>query len=183
MTTLLRTTGILIMLATLPAFCFAQTDPKNVPQPPKAELNRFEPFLGKYAVTPSEYAGRTWTGTVEIKIAVKGWYIEWTNLVKTEGIDRELRMLMTWDKNANRYRIWRFSTGGIEAQNEGEVRFEGNELIMEWKGTKPDGSPAIFRNRCTMKSKDELQVITESNRRPGDANLVRVGVLTGKRLL
>ena len=183
MTTLLRTTGILIMLATLPAFCFAQTDPKNVPQPPKAELNRFEPFLGKYAVTPSEYAGRKWTGTIEIKSAVKGWYIEWTNLVKTEGIDRELRMLMTWDKNANKYRIWRFETVDPSAQNEGEVRFEGSELIMEWKGTKPDGSPAIFSNRCAMKSKDELQMITESNRRPGNANVVRIGVTTGKRLL
>ena len=181
MTTLLKTTGIFIMLVTLPAFCFAQTDPKNVPQPPTVELKKFDLFLGKYTVT-SEYAGLKFSGTIEIKTAVKGWYVEWTNLVKSEGIDRELRMLMTWDKNAKKYRIWRFETLTPETQNEGEVRFEGDELIMEWKGTKPDGSPAIFRNRCAMKSKDELQMITESNRRPGNANVVRIGVTTGKRI-
>jgi len=179
MTTLLKTTGIFIMLVTLPAFCFAQTDPKNVPRPPTVELKGFDPFLGKYTVT-SEYAGLKFGGTIEIKTAVKGWYIEWTNLVKTEGIDRELRMLMTWDKNAKKYRIWRFETVDPATQNEGEVRFEGDELIMEWKRTRPDGSPAIFRNRCTMKGKDELQMITE--RQVGSANAMRIGVTTGKRI-
>ncbi len=44
----------LLVLNTLLALCivsFGQTNPQNVPRPPKAELQEFEPFLGIYQVS------------------------------------------------------------------------------------------------------------------------------------
>src|SRR5216683_6884643 len=78
-----------------PGVCFAQTDPNNVPQPPTAQLRKFDPFLGKYQVS-GDFANLPWSGTLEFKPAIKGWYIEQVILVKTEGIDREFRILATW---------------------------------------------------------------------------------------
>jgi len=40
-------------------------------------------FLGTYNAT-AEFAKLKWSGTLEIKPAIKGWYIERTILVKTE---------------------------------------------------------------------------------------------------
>src|SRR6266581_3220189 len=100
--------------------CFAQTDPKNVPQPPPtAELKKFDPFLGKYQVS-GEFANLPWAGTLELKKAIKGWYIEQVILVKTEGIDREFRIFTTGDKNVHKYRLWGFQTLPIMPDNGGE---------------------------------------------------------------
>ena len=85
----------------LPSICVPQTDPKNVPQPPTQKLKKFDPFLGKFNVS-GDFGKLQWAGTLELKTTIKGWYIEQTILVKTEGIDREFRILTTWDKNAQK---------------------------------------------------------------------------------
>src|SRR5262245_26696142 len=126
MKTLLKTTYLLLITFALTAICLSQTDAKNMPQPPSVELKKFEPFLGKFNAS-GDFANLTWAGTLEIQRAIKGWYIEQTILIKTEGIDRELRTLTTWDKTAQKYRIWRFETVPVGSKNEGEVRFEGDE--------------------------------------------------------
>jgi hypothetical protein len=56
----LRTSLILSVLLAVGTFCFPQTDPKNVPQPPTAELAKFDPFLGKYEVS-GEFGNLPWT--------------------------------------------------------------------------------------------------------------------------
>lgn len=115
---LLRINAILSAMLVLGAICSPQTDPKNVPQPPTTELKKFDPFVGKYQVS-GDFANLPWTGTLELKKVIKGWYIEQTILVKTEGIDREFRILATWDKNVQKYRLWGFQTLPIMPGNGG----------------------------------------------------------------
>ena len=75
-----------------------QTDPNNVPKPPIEKLKIFEPYFGNYKHTMN-YAGMDWSGTMEIKPIIKGWYVDWTILTKSADnkIDREYHMLVTYD--------------------------------------------------------------------------------------
>lgn len=180
MRTLLKTISFAILMLALPIICFPQTDPKNVPRPPTEELKNFDPFLGKFNVS-GEFAKLQWTGSLELKRAIKGWYIEQTILVNTEGIDREFRTLTTWDRNAHKFRMWRFQTLPIEQSNEGEIRSEGNEMITEWVSARPDGSRAILSNRYRMVSKDQSEIV--SYMQVGNGAVTRIGLLVGKRVL
>ncbi len=179
MRTLLKTSSFVILILVLPTICFPQTDPKNVPQPPAVELKKFDPFLGKFNVS-GEFAKLQWTGTLELKRAIKGWYIEQTILVKTDGIDREFRTLTTWDKNAKKFRMWRFQTLPPEKSNEGEIRFDGDEMITEWVSIRPDGRQVILSNRYRMVSKDQLEILSYAQ--IGKEPLTKIGLLRGKRL-
>jgi len=84
----------LLFLFSSSAICFSQTDPNNLPQPPVEELKKFQPFLGRYQHKNADFAELKWTGTMEIKKSIKGWYVEWIILNRTKGIDRELKVLM-----------------------------------------------------------------------------------------
>jgi hypothetical protein len=179
MRTLLKTNSLLALILALPSIGFSQTDPKNVPQPPTAELKEFAPFLGKFNVS-GDFAKLRWTGTLEQKIAIEGWYVEQTILIKTEGIDREFRTLTTWDKNAKKFRMWRFQTLPAEKSNEGEVRFEGNEMITEWVSFRLDGRRAILSNRYRMVSADQLEILSYAQ--VGNEPVTKIGLLVGKRL-
>jgi hypothetical protein len=175
----MRASAILIALLAICAVCFPQTDPRNVPQPPTAELRRFDPFLGKFKVS-GEYAHLQWTGTLELKKVIKGWYIEQIILVKTEGIDREFWILATWDKNVQKYRLWGFQTLPIMPDNGGEIRFEGDEMITEWVSARPDGSKATFSNRYRFVSKDGLEIL--SYRQVGNGPAEKIGFFRAKRM-
>ena len=176
----LRTSAILSAMLALSAICSPQTDPKNAPQPPTTELKKFDPFLGKYQVS-GDFANLPWTGTLELKKVIKGWYIEQTILVKTEGIDREFRILATWDKNVQKYRLWGFQTLPIMPDNGGEIRFGGDEMITEWVSARPDGAHVTFSNRYRFVSKDELEIL--SYRQVGNGPAEKIGFLKGKRIL
>jgi hypothetical protein len=180
MRTTRKATTILIALFAVCVICFPQTDPKNVPQPPTAELKKFDPFLGKYQVS-GEFANLPWTGTLELNRVIKGWYIEQIILIKTEGIDREFRILATWDKNVQKYRLWGFQTLPIMPDNGGEIRFEGDEMITEWISVRPDGSQVTSSNRYRFVSKDELEIV--SFRQVGTGATGKIGFLKGKRML
>src|SRR5438128_5240527 len=180
MKVLLTTSSLAILMLVLPTVCFPQTDPKNVPQPPTAELRKFDPFLGKFKVS-GEFANLPWSGTLELKPAIKGWYIEQVILIKTEGIDREFRILATWDKNVQKYRLWGFQTLPIMQDNGGEIRFEGDEMITEWVSARPDGSQVRSSNRYRFVSQDELEIL--SYRQVGNGRLEKIGFLKGKRML
>ena len=177
---LFRISAILNAMLALGAICSPQTDPKNAPQPPTAELKKFDPFLGKYQVS-GDFANLPWTGTLELKKAIKDWYIEQTILIKTQGIDREFRILATWDKNLQKYRLWGFQTLPIMPDDGGEVRFEGDEMITEWVSARPDGSQARYSNRYRFVSKDELEIL--SYRQVGNGSAEKIGFLKGKRML
>lgn len=161
----------------------AQTDPNNVPKPPTAELAKFKPFVGLYEQT-MDFAGLAFSGTLEIGPAVKGWYVEWIiNTHHEHTIDRQLRMLMTWDRKLGKYRVWRFATVDPEAGIEGDARFAGSELIMEWKTTDPrtpDHLPTLYRNRIRMNGPDELVIVTEGER---NGKIEQIGITKARRRL
>ena len=143
----------------------AQVDAEHPPQPPVERLAALEPFVGFYT-----HADQRWmdvgpfAGTLEVRPAVKGWYVEWVIDTHHRAIDRQLRMIMTWDENQGHYRVWRFETlpqqppGTVEAR----ARFVGDTLVMEWEGVPgPRGGAGTFRNRAFMDGPDELVIISD----------------------
>jgi hypothetical protein len=129
----------------------AQADTSNIPQPPSRELMRFQRFMGSYTLT-GHYLGLDWRGSLDVRPAVKGWYVEWEINAHSGPIDRQLRMMVTWDPQLERYRMWRFETFLPEpvGRAEGVGRFEGDEFVQEWKTFTPDGAPGVLRNRFLM---------------------------------
>jgi hypothetical protein len=166
--------------ALMPFITYAQTDPDNIPQPPSAELARLDPFLGSYEVT-SDYSDQQFLGTLELRPAVKGWYVEWEINVQSGSIDRQLRMFITWDRELQTYRIWRFETlpPAPSERAEGIGRFEGDEFVMEWNEPTPWGQPGLFRNRLKMDDPNTLIIISEGE--PLGGEVVEIGVTTARR--
>jgi hypothetical protein len=161
---------------------WAQTDPANIPEPPTAEMMRLQPFLGSYTVS-GQYLGMDWAGSLDLRPAVRGWYLEWEINVHSGPIDRQLRMMITWDAAVGHYRIWRFETAPPfpAATAEGTGRLENGEFVMEWDDVSPDGRPGTFRNRLRMEGSATLVVITEAEPASGEGGIMRIGVTTGRR--
>lgn len=156
-----------------------QLDAESPPQPPVEQLAKMRPFFGLYVHSDQSYAGLApWSGTLEVGPAVKGWYVEWVINTHHAAIDRQLRMLMTWDDDLQRYRIWRFETApqAPRERMEGEAHFIGDTLVMEWKDVPgPRGQPpGTFRNRAFMDGEDELVIITDVLQR-GTSEWIRLG--------
>lgn len=162
----------------------AQIDTTSVPQPPAAELAVFEPFFGKWEHAGDYYMGvGPWQGTLEMRPAIKGWYVEGVIETRYGPIDRELRTLTTWDARLRRYRTWRFETlpqsppGTVEA----EGRIEGKEYITEWKDSRgPNGERGTFRNRMWMEGPDVLVIRSEAE--PEGSALVTLGEWRFRRI-
>jgi len=172
-----RTLLVLNVWLALCAVSLGQTNPRDVPQPPSAELQKFEPFLGKYEVS-GDYANLPWAGTLELKKVIKGWYIQQIIQIKSPGIDREFWVLATWDKGAQRYRLWGFQT--LPSQVEGGVRFKDDEMITEFSYPAADGQSAISTNRYKFIENKELLVT--SYRQIGNGPIEKIGTLKGKRI-
>ena len=128
------------------------------------------------------YAGMDWSGTMEIKPIIKGWYVDWTILTKSADnkIDREYHMLVTYDTTVNTYRVWRFETLPPN-KNEISLSTEGADIIVEMKVKGPKGQPAIFYNRYSKPTNDEIKVVTEL-RSPDGKVLQLIGVTTATRV-
>src|SRR4029453_9967663 len=163
MTLIPRLVGISFLMTAFVAACPAQINPHDVPKPPTPELKKVDPFLGKYSHT-MDYAGLKWSGTLEIRTAIKGWYVQRIILTKTEGIDREFHSFFTYDPDVKRYRIWRFEPLP-PGKNEGTVRFEGDQMIEE-EEFEPG---VIFRNRTTMVNKNKLRIVSKRQEARGRA--------------
>lgn len=157
-------TGLLAVVAAVrPAS--AQLDTTDVPLPPAARLARLERFFGTYEHSNQYYAGLgPFEGTIHIGPAVKGWYVEIVIDTRYGPVDRELRLLTTWDETLGHYRVWRFETypqtppGTIEAA----AWFEGDDFVMDWRDTRgPDGDLGIFRDRFRMEDRDRLLIVTD----------------------
>lgn len=143
-----------------------QMDPDNLPEPPTERLAALEPFFGLYAHTDAEWRGvGEFTGTMEIGPAVKGWYVEWVVDTRSGPIDRERRMLITWDEKLGHYRVWGFETTPQTPPGtvEGTARLVADTLVMEWEGMPgpPGTPPATYRNRMFMAGPDELVTVTD----------------------
>jgi hypothetical protein len=172
--------AIIATLATA-QIAHAQVDLENMPDPPTTELQRLKPFLGTYTLT-SDYFGRQWSGTLDVRPAVNGWYVEWEINIHGGPIERQLRMLATFDSSVKHFRIWRFETLPPEPSDraEGKGRLEGGEFIQEWRMPAPDGHPGTFRNRIRMQGPDTLVIISEGIR-DGESGVTRIGVTTAVR--
>jgi hypothetical protein len=170
--------ALAFLLAAAAPPILAQSDTTNVPEPPSAQLAALEPFFGSYEHADNEWMGLgPFQGTLEVGRAVKGWYVEFVIDTRFGPIDRELRMLTTWDDELSRYRVWRFETlpqsapGTVEA----EARFEGEEFIMEWRESRgPQGQRGTFRNRLRMEGPDELVIVSEVDPEHGDTLVLGV---------
>jgi hypothetical protein len=158
-----------------------QTDPNNIPKPPIEKLKIFEPYFGNYKHTMN-YAGMDWSGTMEIKPIIKGWYVDWTILTKSADnkIDREYHMLVTYDTAMNKYRIWRFETMPPN-NNEISLSTDGTDIIIEMKVQGPNGRQGIFYNRYSKPTTDEIKVVTELRSTEGKV-LQPIGVTTATRI-
>lgn len=173
----------LLTLMTLGSKTFAQIDRNNFPRQSLAELKKFNPYLGKYTVT-CDWMGAKSTGTFEWKPAIKNWYLESTIQLQDEEkkMDRELRIMTTWDAELQKYRLWRFQTTPHSPpdQLEGEARFVNDELVQEWK-FKDEKGEFIFRNRLKMTSPDKLLIISEEEE--GEPKKIKqIGVTIGTRI-
>lgn len=174
---------LILILVPVTTLCWGQTDPDNVPKPPTEKLKIFEPYFGSYEHT-MEYGGLKFKGTMEVKPIIKGWYVDWTILTKTEDekIDREYHMLVTWDDAQNKYRVWRFETTPHEIDSDDiSLRTEGTDIIVEAKVIAPNGNPAIFYNRYTMPDKNQVEIITEGRNLEGQ-KMVHIGTTTATRI-
>lgn len=152
-----------LFLSTAAFTASAQTDSSKISQPPLAELQKFSPYLGTYNVT-CDWSGTKWKGSFEWKPAIKNWYLQSTMTLQeeTKKTDRELRVMMTWDDQLQKYRLWRFQTTPHAPPNqlEGEAKFVGDELVQEWK-FKDEKGDFTFRNRLRMTDPNTLRIISE----------------------
>lgn len=174
--------ALLLLTLALPASGTAQMDPNNVPSPP-AELARLEPFFGTFRHTNQMWAGvGPFNGTVDVHPTVKGWYVELVIDTRSGPIDRELRMLTTYDEELGHYRVWRFETlpqsptGTVEA----EAWFEGDDFVMDWRDSRgPDGHPGVFRNRVRMDGND---LVIDSEVDPDWQDVIHLGTWRSTRV-
>ncbi len=151
-------------------------DTTRIPDPPADRLAELSRFFGAYRHDDNRWRGAgPFRGTLDVGPAVKGWYVEWVINTHYGPVDRQLRMLTTWDEELGRYRIWRFETmpqsppGAVEA----EGRFEGEEFIMEWKQSRsPEGRRDTFRNRVRMEGPNQLVIVSEAIPEGGEAILL-----------
>lgn len=179
----MRLVGVMLSVCTLAlavgaAEARAQTDPENLPEPPVEQLAKLQPFVGLYVHTDQYWEGvGPWTGTLEVGPAVKGWYVEFVINTHYETIDRQLRMIMTWDEQLQHYRVWRFSTVPQRAPGtvEGEARFAADTLVMRWESRR-----GTFRNRAFMDGPDELVIISDGLPE-GASEWIRIGEWRNRR--
>ena len=157
----------------------AQIDPNNVPKPPTAALSKFDPFLGRYEVS-GDFAKLPWAGTLEWTKVINGWYAEQIIRIKSGPINREFWILTTWDNSAHKYRAWGFQTLPDRLPDNAEVRFEGNELITQWSGPRPDGSVSAVSNVYRVNPNGELDIW--SYRQIGNGPKEQIGFLKGRRI-
>ncbi len=153
-------------------------------KPPTEKLQIFAPYFGKYKQTMT-YAGIKWSGTMEIKPIIKGWYVDWTIFTKSEDnkIDREYHMLVTYDTILSKYRVWRFET---MPQKDFPITLstEGKDIIIEMTFPPEEelkGESPIFYNRYSKPTKDEIKIVTEFRLKDGKV-LEHIGTTTATRM-
>lgn len=182
----LRAAAVGALLALLPAPVIAQgSDTTAIPVPPAEQLAKLAPFFGSYEHDANDWMGvGPFRGTLDVGPAVKGWYVEWVINTHYGPIDRQLRMLVTWDERLGRYRIWRFETdsqsppGTVEA----EGSMQDDEFVMEWKEARgPRGQRGTFRNRVRMNGPNELVIVSEVEMESGET--MQLGVWRNRRII
>ena len=172
---------ILVYMAMHSMMGFAQKDTAVDPRrKPTAELEKLIPSIGSYSLI-MEQSGQKLTGTMEVKTAVKGYYIERIITTKSDDgkIDSEIRSLITWDPAIQRYRIWRFVPLVPQKRHDGIGWFDGEVFIEEYEIEATERKQRFLRNYITVTSKNEVKIINEIEYTDGKKT-VR-GIITTKR--
>lgn len=181
-----KVAAITALLVLCPAAVSAQgADTTAISVPPAEQLAQLAPFFGSYRHDANEWMGEgPFRGTLDVGPAVKGWYVEWVINTHFGPIDRQLRMLVTWDEGLDRFRVWRFETdaqsppGSVEA--EGSI--QGDEFVMEWKEVRgPSGGLGTFRNRARMDGPNELVIVSEVETEEGET--IQLGEWRNHRII
>ena len=152
----------LLLLATL--FCSAPA----LAQTHAEAMDRLAPFEGTYALdgtAPIEEGA--FDGTLAITPVLGGHFQQWDweMHMRGDGGDETvyLRFIVTYDEAADEYVIYRFDTRDITSPTRasspmdpkpGQVRFDGDALVMAWKTVNPDDSSqsGAFRNTVRLVS-------------------------------
>jgi hypothetical protein len=185
----LMTAAVGAILALLPAAGSAQgPDTTALAVPPVEQLAKLSPYFGSYkhdANDGNEWMGAgPFRGTLDVGPAVKGWYVEWVINTHYGPIDRQLRMLVTWDDQLGRYRVWGFDTNPQTPPGtvEGEGSIRGDEFVMEWKESRgPRGERGTFRNRVRMNGPNALVIVSEVELESGET--MQLGVWRNNRII
>ena len=160
-------------------------DTTRLAEPPSERLAQLSRFFGSYRHHDNYWMGAgPFRGTLDVGPAVKGWYVEWVINTHYGPIDRQLRMLTTWDDELGHYRVWRFETGPQARPGavEAEGRFAGGEFVMEWKDSPgPAGQRGSFRNRIRMDGPNELVIVSEGVPEGGEP--IELGVWRNQRAI
>jgi hypothetical protein len=90
-------------------------------------------------------------------------------------------MMITWDGNQKKYRVWYFATSPPWPELEGVITFESNnEWYAQWQNVpQPGGKRVTHLTRFRLKSPDELDIITETLHPDGKKE--HLGVVTCRR--
>ena len=157
----------------------SRSDPRRIP--PTAELDKLKHFLGEYT-TSFEQGTTKLPGTMEIRSAIKGFYIERINLTRGQDgkIDSEIRSLITWDPDIGQYLIWRFVPLLPQRKHDGVGRFEGNVFVEEYEFEGTNKQKQILRNRITTDGKDDIRIVNEIQQ--SDGTIKPRGVIVAKRV-
>ena len=179
LTTIVALVAIPLMFASKAFSQTAPVDPRRVP--PTEQLGRLASFLGEYSTT-MEQSNRIVPGTMDVKLVVKGFYIERVNVGKTEDgkVDSEIRSLITWDPALGKYRIWRFVPLTPQKQHDGIAWFHGDEFVEQYPIENSPTGQKTLRNRTTVINPNELRIVNEIDY--ADGRTVVRGVITAKRL-
>ena len=173
-----------LALAVLVTPASAQIDTTNIPAPPLAQLARLEQFHGSYEHAGQFFAGiGPFAGTLLVRPVINGWYVEWVIETHHGPIDRELRLLTTWDERMKTYRTWRFESLPQSPRGtvEGRGWFEGSEFVVEWSDAEgPEGQHGSFRDRFRLDGPNELVIVTDVQ--PDGGKPIRLGVWRNRRL-
>jgi hypothetical protein len=135
------------------------------------ELGKLAKFIGVYEVD-ALWDGKRYSGKTVIQPAINGWYTQWQFLVKYEGRERENRWMVTYDQDAKKLRIWRFETGPVLANPEGQILIDGDRLITMWPIKTPTGEDATLRNTFWLDAQKNLVFRSEAVQEGKPAHLI-----------
>jgi hypothetical protein len=130
-----------------------------IAQEHEAAMNRLAAFAGTYSLDgdyhdPAGQVHRSaFDGDLTISSVLGGEFQEWdwTMDMGDEGVTH-LRMIATYDPTTDGYSVWRFDTRDLATGRalgaKGDLRFEGDALVMVWRMANPDDPTewGAFRN-------------------------------------
>lgn len=146
-------------------------------------MDRLAAFEGTYTLDgTAQIEEGTFGGTLTVLPVLGGHFQQWDweMDMRGEGVDEKvhLRFIATYDDAADEYVIYRFDSRDVDSPtrvshvtdpNRGQIRFDGDALVMAWPTANP-GDPSetgTFRNTVRVVS-NGLTVSTDV--KPDDGN-------------